>query len=102
MAGGAAHHPAEDAGLHPVPVQPGLVVVLHGYLVHREPGLLHQLQLHQIASCQAVELVVSVEVNKHPSSIMVGATYLAPLIIDSSKPQLQFSKNSRIFYLKSG
>ena len=96
MAGGAAHHPTEDAGLHPVQGQPGLALVLHGYLPHREPGLPDQLQLNQIASLQAVELVevieVYVEVHQHSCSIMVGSTYLAPLNKDLSKPQLQFSK----------
>ena len=77
--------------------QPGLVVVLHGDLPHREPGLLVQLQLDQIASLQAVELVevieVYVEVHQHSYSIMAGSTNLAPLIKDLSKPQLQFSKH---------
>ena len=46
----------------------------NGYLPHREPGLPDQLQLDQIASLQAVELVevleVYVEVPKHSCSIM--------------------------------
>ena len=62
VAGGAAHHPTEDAGLHPVQGQPGVALVLHGYLPQREPGLFDQLQLDQIASLQAVELVEVLEV----------------------------------------
>ena len=77
VVGGAANHPAEDAGVmvHPVHVEPGLVVVLHGDPAHWEPGLLLQVQTHQIPSLLTVEadhvLSVSVEVNQHTNWVLI-------------------------------